>query len=240
MSFLKTVIVLGLLVAIATMSSCASRSAKKKNAVQPVMAMSESLAVIPLQGPMTKAHANRLSMLTVMALERVARADIELDISDYDAAKDYLRKASLIMEVVRSEMPAALVVQKIRSASGDITLASAQVVRRSLVPVFKEMDELEAYLPAKVKKARASLNRAKYSLKQQKLSDAKKHLRLAALALNYGEVDVQVGKLNATIQTVRALISRREFDQARKVLDNSQYLVAISSEAFLEPIEKGR
>ncbi len=197
----------------------------------------ETLSLVPVQG-VSPAEARVMSRSAVQVLREIANARSAIHRKDIKKAKINLEEAIIIIDILKSEQPTAIVSDNIFIAKQHLDYESSEEVSNDLVPIEESLTEIEDFVP--VEKARVHTKAAKKYLKNKDKKGAKVELDAAAAALIYTEVDLPLASTEKNVNAALQALNNKKLKQADKLLNQAEDGVRFMSSAIEAPINQAQ
>jgi hypothetical protein len=178
-------------------------------------------------------QAQRLSNLSISALQHVDEARQLLASSKTGEAKAALQKGMSIIETVRKELPTVSVKTQISQAAAKLDRQSNVFVRDDLETLYAFLDEIDDFVD--VAKVRSHFEKAGKLAKSDQAQKAQKELQAAQVLVVYGQVEMSLLRLQTSIANATSEINKNQIAAAKKTLKSSHNPAEYSAAAFFEP-----
>jgi hypothetical protein len=184
--------------------------------------------------PITATDDVVLSSAAVKALRHIAQARGDIENGDGGGAQLQLDQANILLDIAEAALPATTVKDRIWVAKKHLEYESTQQVLTELVPIYRSLDELTAYMP--VQDARRHLDQAKASLAKNDKDKAIAEFDAADAALLYVEADIPLRTTRQLMRRAREDIQNGDAQAAESALKAAEDNVVFLSVAMHEPL----
>lgn len=167
--------------------------------------ITEDLTVTPGRA-ISRADEAAISRAAMKVLRRIGDARAAIARKDETAAREQLRLADTLLDIIQAALPTTRVRDQIRVAESKLQYDQTREVQPDLVPVYASLDEIADFANAPV--ARAHLDAAQARLKSGDAKGAKTELEAVDAALLYEEVDLPIAATRQFIHTAQAELAR--------------------------------
>ncbi|MFZ5574711.1 MAG: YfdX family protein [Pseudomonadota bacterium] len=203
-------------------------------AAAPDSRISEDITVTPGRA-ISRADEAAISRVALRTMNRIADARAAIARKDEAAAREQLRQADTLLDIIEAALPTTRVRDQIRLAQSKLQYDQTSEVRPDLVPIYSALDEIEDFANAPV--ARAHLDHAQAKLKAGDAAGAKTELEAVDAALLYQEVDLPLAATRRFVHAAQAELARGNLklagDHLRAAQDNVVYYTAFVDEPLV-------
>ena len=200
----------------------------------PALAKAQERSNVSADRPITATDDIVLSSAAVKALRHIAQARGDIEDGDGGGAQLQLDQANVLLDIAEAALPATTVKDRIWVAKKHLEYEGAQQVFTELVPIYRSLDDLTAYMP--VQDARRHLDQAKASLAKNDKDKAIAEFEAADAALLYVEADIPLRTTRQLMSRARQEIRNGDAQAAEAALKAAEDNVVFLSVAMHEPL----
>jgi cytochrome c556 len=202
-------------------------------AANPPARIVDRTEVVP-QRSITQADAAALSRAAMKTLDRIGAARTALAHKDAKAARDDLRQADTLLDIIQAGLPTAQVREQIRVAQSKLKYEDTKTIEPDLVPIYSSLDAIEDF--AAVPQARAHLDQARARLKTGDKPGAQRELDAVDAALLYQEADLPLAATRGFVRAAEGELARGKPQRADAHLKAAEDNVVVYTAFVDEPI----
>lgn len=159
-----------------------------------------------------------------------------------DKALRYTLIASRLDDVLLPLMPHAKIKTDLFNAKGKLAMSENDVFYDDLLPIYAELDAIEAVAPEKAKKARSKVSKAEKLAKSGKTAEAAKTMDEAIAMVSETEIFLPVVYVHGQLEAALGALTKepQDINTAKKAIDNAlESLTAVTAGDVAEaPVTK--